>query len=307
MSSTCESFDVIAASDALARAGFQVEPSALRVEAREERWAVHLPGERLAWFTASSRGVERLRRERRILRLLEDRCTFLAPRVLFESDGGELDVRSLIPGTSDTWRVYAAVRAHVDVATQIGSAVGAILAEQHSRIRSSDVSGWLHDTPSWPESRAWVSERIERVVDDPELVASANLVMEIYEDVRISEADRALVHTDVALHNLAIDQDTLAVRGIFDYDGAAWADRHHDFRYLIFDFERRDLLEAAIAAYEPVVGARIQRERVFLYNAACAVSYLAYRDGTSPESRSCGRTLAEDVRWSRHAIAHALA
>src|SRR2546427_4524466 len=32
-------------------------------------------------------------------------------------------------------------------------------------------------------------------------------------------------------HNLAIDATSLAVSGLFDYDGAAWADRHHDFRY----------------------------------------------------------------------------
>jgi hypothetical protein len=63
-----------------------------------------------------------------------------------------------------------------------------------------------------------------------------------------------------------------------------------------------DLLEAARAAYEPVVGVVLSTERVLLYNAACAVTFLAYRAGTGPEERSCGRTLAEDLRWTRAAL-----
>jgi hypothetical protein len=42
-------------------------------------------------------------------------------------------------------------------------------------------------------------------------------------------------------------------------------------------------------------------------DAACAISFLAYRAGTEPDARSCGRTLAEDLKWSKHAIAKALA
>jgi hypothetical protein len=78
------------------------------------------------------------------------------------------------------------------------------------------------------------------------------------------------------------------VRGVFDYDSAAWADRHHDFRYLVFSFERED------------------RRRIWLYNAACAASFLAFRRGVPPERKWCGRTLDEDLRWVRRALAHAL-
>lgn len=43
----------------------------------------------------------------------------------------------------------------------------------------------------------------------------------------------------------------------------------------------------------------IRRERVLLYNAACAITFLAFRLGTHPEQRWCGRTLEQDPRWSR--------
>ena len=111
-----------------------------------------------------------------------------------------------------------------------------------------------------------------------------------------------LVHSDLGLHNIAVDPRTAEVQGVFDYDGAAWADRHHDFRYLVFDRKGDDMLEAALEVYEPAVGVQLDRARIRRLNAACAISFLAFRCGTPPEARSCGRTLAEDLDWVRHAL-----
>jgi hypothetical protein len=71
--------------------------------------------------------------------------------------------------------------------------------------------------------------------------------------------------------------------GINGYGGAARADRHHDFRYLLFDVAREDILDAALTVCEPATGRTINRERIRLYNAACAISYLAFRSGIPPE------------------------
>jgi aminoglycoside phosphotransferase (APT) family kinase protein len=127
-------------------------------------------------------------------------------------------------------------------------------------------------------------------------------VIERYEAVSVGTKDRALVHGDVGLHNLAVDPLTDTVNGIFDYDSAAWADRHHDFRYLLFDVDREDMLDSALEVYESDTRHQISRDRVRLYNAACAISYLAFRLGTPPDQRSCGRTLAEDLQWVRAAL-----
>ena len=93
------------------------------------------------------------------------------------------------------------------------------------------------------------------------------------------------------------------VNGVFDYDGAAWADRHHDFRYLLFDVGREDMLDSALRIYEPAVARSLDRNRIRLYNAACAIGYLAFRAGVPPEQKSCGRTLVEDLQWVRTALA----
>jgi aminoglycoside phosphotransferase (APT) family kinase protein len=289
----------------LAAAGFTVNASDIRVEARDDRWLVRLPGPLLAWLAMSERGIERLAAERRVLRLVGSRCSFRVPRVLFESVEGDLDVREPVPGATDPWAAYSAVRDHPERATEIGAALGTLLAQQHSRIAATDVASWLPSRPEWPEPREWIAERLPSVVDDTRLIDRALTVVDEYEHVPVEDTDRVLVHADLGLHNVALDPNTGALNGVFDYDAAAWADRHHDFRYLILDLESHALLDAAVAAYEPVVGRVIRRERVLLYNAACAISYLAYRAGRAPEERWCGRTLAEDLSWSRGAIAAA--
>jgi Ser/Thr protein kinase RdoA (MazF antagonist) len=212
----------------------------------------------------------------------------------------------MVPGTNDALTIYAEVRARRELAALMGDAIGAILAKQHTHIGAADVAAWLPHRPAWPERREWIRERLPAVVDDGGLIARATTVIEAYESVVVADSDRALVHTDVGFHNLGIDPQSFAVHGIFDYQGAAWADRHHDFRYLVFDLEGSELLDAAASAYEAATSCRIERGRVRLYNAACAVSFLAFRAGIPPDTRWCGRTLAEDVQWSEHAIAHAM-
>ena len=99
---------------------------------------------------------------------------------------------------------------------------------------------------------------------------------------------------------------SLTVRGVFDYGSAAWADRHHDFRYLLVGAPVEPMLDAALAVYEPAVGREISRARVARYNAACALSFLAHRVGTSPHARCCGRTLPEDLAWTTHSVGQVL-
>jgi hypothetical protein len=54
-----------AACDALRGAGVTCSPEDVQIAARDERWAVSLPGECIAWFPASPLGNRRLAIERR--------------------------------------------------------------------------------------------------------------------------------------------------------------------------------------------------------------------------------------------------
>jgi hypothetical protein len=287
---------------ALREAGFSYPAETLHMAAREERWAVSLPDGHIAWFPASEAGARRLAVERRVLGLLADRCSFRVPEILFASNAG-FDLRLMVPGQFDPWGLYYRCLADTGLARQIGRSLGAIIAEQHTCVAEADVAGWLPRRVPWPESGASIRERLPRVVDDRGLIRALEGVIDMYEVTRVETGDCALVHGDLGLHNLAFDPDTDAVNGVFDYDGAAWADRHHDFRYLLFNIGREDMLDAALEVYEPTVGQSLDRDRIRLYNAACAITFLAFRVGVPPEQKSCGRTLAEDLRWVRAALA----
>jgi len=287
---------------ALTSAGIYVAPGTVIIEQRDGRRLVRVPGDRLAWFADGEPGRKTIARERRVLRLLAARCTFAVPTVVFESLDGTFDVRTSVPGLVDPWGVFEKVKADRALAERIGAEIGAILAEQHTRISEAEVAGWLPSRVPWPEPSPWILARLPHVVTDGALLANIRGLLERYDASRVTDADRALVHNDVGFHNLALDPTTHMVRGIFDYENAAWADRHHDFRYLLFDAGHEELLEAALAVYEPAVGLRLSRDRIRLYNAAAAAAFLAYRDGVPPDQRWCGRTLDQDLAWVRYAM-----
>jgi aminoglycoside phosphotransferase (APT) family kinase protein len=258
----------------------------------------------MAWFPMGAEGRRRLATERRALRLLAERCSFRVPRVLHEDPGAGWDVRALVAGACDPWGLYERVRADRGLARWLGRAIGAVLAEQHARVRREDVAGWLPETLSWPEPLAVVRRDLPAVVDDPSLLAAIERALRRYEEqeAAVAAGDRVLVHGDLGFHNVAVDPATDELLGVFDYDGAAWADRHHDFRYLVFGDDDESVLDGALGVYEPATGTRIDRSRVRLCNAAGAIGFLAYRRGVPPETRSCGRTLEEDLRWTRAAL-----
>jgi hypothetical protein len=122
--------------EVLAKAGLFFTPEQIQLESREERWLVRLAENRMAWFAASAEGQKRLAIERRVLRLLEDRCAFLAPRILVE--GTDFDVRRMVPGVCDPALMLTEVLSSTEVAEQAGAGVGAMLAEQHAGVHASD-------------------------------------------------------------------------------------------------------------------------------------------------------------------------
>jgi len=193
-----------AACRALREAGFAHRAEALRIDAREERWAVSLPDGRIAWFPGSEAGAMRLAVERRVLGLLSRRCSSPVPESLFVSNSG-FDVRRMVPGRCDPWGLYRRCQADRQLAQKIRRAIGQILVEQHTRIVEADAVGWLRQHVPWPETGAWIGERLPRVIDDRGLIRSLADVIEEYEGVAVNPADRALVHGDLGLHNLALD------------------------------------------------------------------------------------------------------
>ncbi len=290
--------------DYLRQAGLSAEPDELELEARECRWVVHLPENRMSWFAMTKEGHRRLGTERKVLKLLEAKCSFAVPQIVYENHDGLFDVRTKVPGLVQPWAIFNRLRQDLALAAQTGAAIAQILVEQHAQITAQDIAGWLPETVEWPLSSIQIRQQVPQVVDDSALIHQIEQLLNQYDALLVPSNDRVLIHTDIGFHNLAFDPKTFEVIGIFDYDGAAWGDRHHDFRYLPFAKDISAMLDAALAVYEPALGRTLSRQRIYLYNAVCAFSYLAYRGGTAPEENSCGRTLAQDIGWCRWAIAN---
>jgi aminoglycoside phosphotransferase (APT) family kinase protein len=285
----------------LAAAGVAAE--VLEILPRDDRFAARLAGDRMAWFPTNLRGLKRLRRERRVLRLIAASCDFAVPVVTHEAPNG-WDVRDLVAGPFDPTAVYHRVKADRAFAGQLGAQMGQVLAAQHE-VPPRSLVNRLPRRPSWPEGLAYLRRRLPKVTDDAPLVARALGVIEAYLAAEAAVTDRVLVHADFGFHNLVIDPRSGRLHGVFDYDGAALSDRSHDFKYMLLDDEDETLLEAAIAAYERAAGFALDRSRIRLLNAASAVTFLAFRAGAAPDERPAGRTLAEDLRWTRLALERA--
>jgi aminoglycoside phosphotransferase (APT) family kinase protein len=287
------------AAAALAQAGFLHDSRALQWLPREDLFGARLPDDRIAWFPLNDTGRENLVRERRVLRLLETYCQFSAPRVLHESESG-WDLRALVPGIVTPFEIFARVQSDSALAYALGEDLGRVLAEQHTRIPTVEIEGWLPVAPDWPD---WEDiPYLPQVTDDACRLTRIDSALQRHASETRVVADPVLLHGDLGLHNIALDPVSHRLRGVFDYRGAAFGDRHHDFRYMIFQTAEEPMLDGALSVYEPVTGIRIDRERIRLFNAVAAIGFLAFRHGHPPEEAWCGRTLAEDLAWTEGAL-----
>lgn len=302
-----ESPDRIEIRHALKRAGLSLRLDQIRIAPRDERWLVRLPERRVAWFPASPLGERQLSIEGRVLRLIRSRCSFEVPEIAFVDPSGQYEIRSLVGADVEVSRLLLELDTTPQLAREIGTRLGEMLAEQHARIRHADVRGWLPRAVSWPRPAARVLAALGTVI--PHRTLLRRWAAEIFARqaaLSLGPGDHALAHTDIGFHNLAFAEDSRRAIGVFDYNSAAWADRHLDFRYLLFDGDRVDLIQSAIGAYETESRYTLSRQRILLYNATCAFSYLANRVATRPGEKPCGRTLDEDVGWCEWAAENVL-
>lgn len=114
-------------SAALVKARFPHDPRALELHSREDRVAVRISHDRMAWFPSNEEGRALLTKDRRILRLLERYCRFPAPRVLYE-DESAWDLRALVNGAVHPLGLPERVAGDSAFAHAFGEDLGLMLA-----------------------------------------------------------------------------------------------------------------------------------------------------------------------------------
>ncbi|MGD2133726.1 MAG: phosphotransferase, partial [Maricaulaceae bacterium] len=221
------------------------------------------------------------------------------PRTIYEDPEGWI-VRDLVPGEVWPDGLRQRLLADPDRARRMGADIGAILAEQHTRIRRKDIEGWLPSAPDWP--RAIDLPHLPNIVGDAALLARIDAALARYDTMAAETDDVVLAHADLGFHNIAVEPGTDRLMGVFDYDGAIAGDRYHDFKYLFLGDDDSTLLDAAATAYEPLAGVTIDLSRVRLFHAVAAIAFLAHRNGHAPEELWCGRTLDQDLAWTGQAL-----
>jgi aminoglycoside phosphotransferase (APT) family kinase protein len=289
-------------SAALRKAGIRHDPRDLEILSREERIAVRISHDQMAWFPANEEGRASLTKERRVLRLLRRYCRFPAPRMLYEDATG-WDLRALVQGAVGPTGLSERIANDSDFAFAFGADLGRVLAEQHALIPPAELAGWLPTVPNWP--RPEDLPHLAEMTDDPELLARIDRALRRRTELRQALEDPVLVHADVGLHNIAVDPVSYKVVGLFDYAGAVFGDRHQDFAYMVFAAAKEPMLDGALATYESATGIRIDRACVRLLNAVAAIGFLAFRHGHQPQETWCGRTLVQDLAWTNAALERA--
>jgi aminoglycoside phosphotransferase (APT) family kinase protein len=271
---------------------------------REWRWIAELPGERVAHLPPDDASAVRLARERRLLALIAPRVDFAVPRPLGPLDA-PLDLRARVPGVSGPAGLAAHFRAIADPAraARLADDFARIAAGLHQALSAAELAALgPAPAPAWPMAAARLAALAPSLPGD--LAARASEVVARYGGIEVAPADHALVHGDLGSHNFGFD-DAGGVTGLFDFEEAAAGDRHRDFRYLPSYGE--PAFPLALAAYATRTGFVPSLERVCLYHAATALSYLAWRaDDPADHDRRSGRDGEQALAWADLAVSSAL-
>ena len=98
-------------------------------------------------------------------------------------------------------------------------------------------------------------------------------MLEAYAAPDEDAGEQVLTHGDIGMHNLAVDPATGRLVGLFDFDLAAWDDRHVDL-YSLHSYGD-DFVELTLDAYMTVAGRRPSARRAGLHHLLGAFEALA--------------------------------
>ena len=252
-------------------AGLTIPPGEVRLERRHGRWIARLPDNGLALVVDNASAAARLAREAKLLRLLGSRVSFGLPSVLF--DGPSLQVRGLVPGAQiggeERERDFAARPQAMRLADDLGGALGQL----HRALTREEAEEFGPACVDMLPSGDVLRARLEGKLADPTTASAFDRLLGLYSAYEPRAEDIVLAHCDLWAGNMAVDPDTGALRGLFDFDDAGLADRHLDFMY--FHSFGDAFTRRALAAYAAEGGQSASWERVAIFHAVAAFAALA--------------------------------
>jgi aminoglycoside phosphotransferase len=255
-------------------AGLDIAPEAVALERRSWRWFAHLPDGRIVFVTDTSEGTALLAREGNLLRRLATRVSFGLPRVQDVEPTRGLQLRTPVPGAQLSGGGRERAFAERPQGARLADDLGRALAAIHTAFTADELAalGFLEAAPVLPPADALAARMGDRLTD-PQIQAAFDSLLRLYRATSPAPGDFVLVHGDVWGGNLAVDLETGALNGLFDFADAGRGDRHLDFMY-IHSFGVA-FAERLFQAYATATGVAISPRRTALYHAIAAFSALA--------------------------------
>jgi aminoglycoside phosphotransferase len=273
-------------------AGFDIPASAIKLERRSWRWVTTLPDDRIAFVVDNAAAAEHLAREGRLLSRLASHVSFNLPRIHDTDSDLGLQVRTIVPGAQLSGggreREFAALPQGKRLADDLGHALAEI--HQAFTIEESHSLGFAAAAPLLPPAGTLAGRMEKNRLTDPKIATTFQHLLERYRTTTPAEADITLIHGDIWGGNLAVDLETGALNGLYDFADAGIADRHLDLMY-IHSFGK-DFAQRLFAAYTGATGHAISRQRTALYHAIAAFAALADAQDTGDDA-----LLAQRRRW----------
>jgi aminoglycoside phosphotransferase (APT) family kinase protein len=268
-------------------AGLVVTPKRIKLERRGWRWAAYLPEDLLVFIPNDEAGAARLAREGRLLQLLAARVSFGLPHVWYFDSALRLQIRSMVPGVQVGGDGREPAFGKLPQGLRLADDLGRALAELHGALTPAEAQE-LGFKSRWPLPEGEeIRRRLHGKIADSLMAATLSRLLEVYATMQSASHDLVLSHGDVWGGNLAVDLDSGALNGLFDFDDACLADRNFDFMFThSFGEEFR---EHAFMAYALVAGPKISVQRTAMYHAIAAFAALA-------DTRGKGETYLLDRR-----------
>jgi aminoglycoside phosphotransferase (APT) family kinase protein len=269
-----------------------VPPQAIELEHRGWRWHATLPGDRMMFVPVDDDGAHRLVGERRLLAEIGPRLSFAVPRPLGAIDG-PVDVRQRVrgePGVGWTHRIAE----DVGLAAAFADDLARVLAELHRALDDHELRTLAR--PVRADEYPLAEPRLRPVIASlpAEIRGLSHSALDRY--AALEPEPDVLVHNDLALHNLAFDPSTLRVAGLFDFEEAARAGRHRDFKYMPSYGPR--ITERVLDLYRERSGTTIDVARMRLLHFASALSFWAWREADPVgHDRGSGRDRDVALAW----------
>ncbi len=239
-----------------------------------DHYVVEVNNQFIFRFPKTPEYAQRMLREKQLLEIIQHRVPVAIPHPTYSSEHPTTFMGyHKIPGVALTSELYHDLTAAEQDA--LANQIAQFLYALHNSINHTHIQKLELATAQWPLSSGQLREKLESFVASLGLQKLFDYTITIYEQIMAPESDIVCVHNDLHSQNIAFNQTTKKINGIFDFSDAALGDWYLEFRYLYLISPT--LMHQAAARYAALRGVELDTQRLIAYYLATEFSRLSER------------------------------